>query len=318
MKTIVKSSYHPGAPLGFIVFAAILLFCFSSCKNNPSAGEDGDQTGEVITPVTVAHITVGPVADNIFLNAVSVFRKKSIIRSNVNGYIEREMVSPGQSVRQGEQLFVLKTKEANALGNITIDSSLQFKGSVPVKANQNGYISQLDHQQGDYVMDGEQLCIIADQGSFAFILEVPFELSPYVKTGRTCDIILSDGQHITGNIASKLPSVDPVSQTQQYIVRISPQLLLPENLIAKIKITRAVIPYAIQLPKTALLTNVDQTQWWVMKMINDSTAVKVPVEKGIQSDSTVQIISPEFSPSDRVLTSGNYGLPDTALVRVQP
>lgn len=302
-----------------IVMGALFLLmgCLFSCKSDSPADDSSDQPGKVVTPVTVTHITQGPLANNIFLNAVSVFRKKSIIKSYVNGYIEKEFISPGQTINRGQLLFIMKTKEANALGNLSIDSSLQFTGSVQIKANQGGYISQLDHQQGDYVMDGEQLCVIADQSSFAFILEVPFELSPYVKTGHSCDIILSDGQHIIGNIKSKLPSVDPVSQTQQYIVKVSPQLHLPENLIAKIGIARSVIPHAIELPKTALLTNVDQTQWWVMKMMNDSTAVKVPVVMGLQTDSMVQIISPVFTSSDRFLTSGNYGLPDTALVSIQ-
>jgi hypothetical protein len=53
-----------------------------------------------------------------------------------------------------------------------------------------------------------------------------------------------------------------------------------------------------------------------MKMINDSTAVKIPVKTGIEKGDTVQIISPHFLPEDKILSGGNYGLPDTALVTV--
>lgn len=301
----------------YIVLCIMLTGGLFSCKNHSSSDKGGDQGGEVITPVTVAHIIKEPMTDNILLNAVSVFQKKSVIKSNVNGYVEEEMISPGQSVNNGQLLFIMKTKEAQVLGNQTIDSALQFTGTIPIKASQSGFITQLDHQQGDYVMDGEQLCIIADRSSFVFQLEVPFELTPYVKVGHHCDIILSDGQHITGKIASKVPMVNPVTQTQLYIIKINPAIHLPENLIAKISITKSVVPNAAVLPKSALLTNVNQTQWWIMKMINDSTAVKIPVEKGLESDSTVQIITPQFSSTDRILTSGNYGLPDTAFVNIQ-
>jgi hypothetical protein len=74
---------------------------------------------------------------------------------------------------------------------------------------------------------------------------------------------------------------------------------------------------AATLPKNSVLSNETQSEFWVMKMINDTIAVKVPVKKGLESGDSVEIVSPEFSPKDKILLSGNYGLPDTALVTVQ-
>jgi len=51
-----------------------------------------------------------------------------------------------------------------------------------------------------------------------------------------------------------------------------------------------------------------------VKMTNDSTAVKVPVKTGVETTGKVEILSPEFSPKDKILVTGNFGLPDTALV----
>jgi hypothetical protein len=56
--------------------------------------------------------------------------------------------------------------------------------------------------------------------------------------------------------------------------------------------------------------------YWVMKLINDSTAIKVPVIQSTEADSVVEIISPIFSSTDRIIKSGNYGLPDTANVKI--
>jgi len=300
---------------GSVMLCIGILF---SCKSGVPAGDaGGDDAGEVKTPVTVTSIERESMADNILLNATSAFMIKSVIKSNVNGYIQKALATPGQTVSAGQLLFVVKTKEAQAIGSHELDSILQFNGTIPIKATQNGYISQLDHQQGDYVQDGEQLCIIADKSSFAFVLEVPFELSAYVKTGNNCKVLLPDGEQLNGKITSKVPAVDPVSQTQRCIVKIIPPKPLPENLIARISITKSSRPDAEVLPKSALLTDETQTEWWVMKMINDSTAVEVPVKKGIESGDKVEIVSPQFAPSDRILISGNYGLPDTALVSVE-
>jgi hypothetical protein len=51
-----------------------------------------------------------------------------------------------------------------------------------------------------------------------------------------------------------------------------------------------------------------------MKLVNDSTAVKVIVKKGIETNNEVEITDPVLNPSDRVILTGNYGLPDTASI----
>jgi hypothetical protein len=51
-----------------------------------------------------------------------------------------------------------------------------------------------------------------------------------------------------------------------------------------------------------------------MKLINDTTAIKVPVMKGFENNEEVEIAAPEFLYTDRIILTGSYGLPDTARV----
>jgi hypothetical protein len=51
-------------------------------------------------------------------------------------------------------------------------------------------------------------------------------------------------------------------------------------------------------------------------MIDSSTAVKLPVTKGIETNGRIEIISPPLGPQDKILLNGNYGLPDTAKVKI--
>jgi uncharacterized NAD(P)/FAD-binding protein YdhS len=74
---------------------------------------------------------------------------------------------------------------------------------------------------------------------------------------------------------------------------------------------------AQSLPKEALLTDDLESNFWVMKLIDSATAVKVPVKKGLETRDRVEIIEPVFAPSDKILVTGNYGLPDTAKVKVE-
>lgn len=73
---------------------------------------------------------------------------------------------------------------------------------------------------------------------------------------------------------------------------------------------------ATVLPKAAVLANETQTDFWVMKLLNDSTAIKIAVKKGIESADKVEILEPLFKSSDNILLTGNYGLADTAKVMV--
>jgi hypothetical protein len=53
-----------------------------------------------------------------------------------------------------------------------------------------------------------------------------------------------------------------------------------------------------------------------MRLIDDSTAAKVPVTKGLEINDKIEILSPKFSASDKFLLTGNYGLADTARIKI--
>jgi multidrug efflux pump subunit AcrA (membrane-fusion protein) len=150
-----------------------------------------------------------------------------------------------------------------------------------------------------------------------FLLDVPYELNPFIRKGGSCEILLPDKQVISGIIQSNLPSMDMNSQTESFLIVPNDPLPLPENLIARIRIVKNKKDKALTLPKAAILSNETQTEFWVMKLMNDSTALKVPIKKGLESDGRTEIVSPVFLPSDRIVVSGNYGLTDTARVIIQ-
>jgi HlyD family secretion protein len=280
--------------------------------------KDAPDSVDARTPVTVATVTDAPLNDSIELNAVSAFLQKSYVKANANGYLQTADVYPGKYVDIGQPLFTLKTKEAQSIGNAIrqLDSSLTFTGVNTIRASQHGFITQLNHQSGDYVQDGEQLAVISDRNSFVFLLNLPYELRPAVLGKKAVALILPDGTRLNGMIGAVMPTVDSASQTQNIVIRINTANSIPENLIAKVRILRTARPRAQSLPKSAFLTDETESDFWVMKMIDSATAVKVPVKKGIETADRIEVLSPVFSREDRILVTGNYGLPDTAKVKV--
>jgi multidrug efflux pump subunit AcrA (membrane-fusion protein) len=298
-----------------VFFTALGATCFISCNNQ--AGEAAQP--EPKTPVTLGTASIESISEVAELRATSLFQKKVAVKSTLAGYVEGMNANIGDEVAEGQVLFVIKTKEASALESLHMnDTALNFSGLIKIKAQKSGIITTLDHQKGDYVQEGEQLGIISERSSLVFILEVPFELHSYLKTGSSCDIVLPDNEVIGGKITGSLPSVDAASQTQSFMVTPTGGMKLPENLAAKVRIVKQEKEKAVVLPKPAVLADETQTEFWVMKLINDSTAIKIPIKKGIETAEKVEITSPAFGSSDRIIISGNYGLADTAAITIQP
>jgi multidrug efflux pump subunit AcrA (membrane-fusion protein) len=297
----------------FLMYSGIFLSCKQAEKTTPEAAAEAVQT-----PVTVTSVSTEPLAEYIELNATSAFMQKNYIKANANGYLQSNFTQPGQYVNRGQVLFTIKTKEAQSIGNAVnqLDSSFKFSGTNAIKAGEKGFITQLNHQAGDYVQDGEQLAVISDMNSFAFLLDLPYELRPYMQNKKTVALMLPDGEKLTGTVSGSLPSVDPASQTQSIFIKVNAGHSIPENLIAKVRIIKNLKNSTISLPKATVLTDETQSNFWIMKMIDSSTAVKVAVTKGIETSDRIEILSPPLSAGDKILLTGNYGLADTAKVKI--
>ena len=295
----------------------ILLSIASMACHSKTAEEDTEEKQETITPVTTTSINTQPMAEYLELNATSAFLQSAVVKASANGYIQSLNVTRGKMVTAGQNIFTIRTKESKSIGNAVndLDSSFKFNGMINIKAARTGYVTELNHEGGDYVQEGEQLAIISDANSFVFVLNLPYELRPYILDKDVVELLLPDGKSLVGHITSSMPLVDSASQTQNIVLKVA-ERNLPVNLIAKVRIAKTVKAHATSLPKQSVLSNETQKEFWVMKVINDSTAVKVPVEKGMEVNDRVEILKPEFLNTDRFLLTGNYGLADTAKIKI--
>ena len=297
----------------FCLFTVTMVLSYS-CRHVTGTSE---KVAEVKTPVTIVPVTFKSVTSTFDLPALSTFMNKSIIRASTTGTIERISVTPGDFIANGQLLFTIRTRESMALKNKTVsDSSLSFNGLINITSHNEGVISSISYRKGDFVQEGDELAVVAEQNSLVFILEVPFELNSYIEKNTRCIIVLPDNKHIDGTITGKLSEMDIQSQTVRYIVKTSSAGRLPANLIAKINLVRSINEKALVLPKQAVSGDETQTEFWVMKLINDTTAIKVVVKKGFENNDEVEITDPLFLPSDRIVLTGNYGLPDTARIGI--
>lgn len=293
------------------------LFLLISCGRAREMSSTAET--ESLTPVTITHPVIDNLSEIITLNATSKFLLKTSVKSDINGYIQKVHIHIGQRVSQGQELFVIKSKESEHLGNTInkLDTAFHFNGTVSVKSPSNGYITELSYQAGDYVQDNEILAAISDISSLVFLLELPYELSSYLHDNKKVDILIPDGNKLKGTIESSLPAVDPVSQTRSCVIHVNGVSSIPENLVATVEFITKLKSGVVILPKASLLTDEAQKEFWIMKMTDSSTAIKVPVKIGLVTSDKIEILSPVLTTSDIILLTGNYGLPDTAKVIIQ-
>ena len=269
--------------------------------------------------VTVGAVQTDTLTDVLRLSAVSAFPAKDALRATTTGYVLPPTPVVGQLVRAGQTVFTIQTKESKTLhlDKLTGDPRLRFSGIIRITSARSGILATVDKLAGDYVQDGEQLGLTYDKSRFGFILDVPVTQLRYVRTGQSCRIFLPDGRELAGRVAEVLPTADVSIQTQRYTIRpVGPVPDLPENLTVQVEINRTAPHLASTLPRSAVLTDETQTDFWVMRLLNDSTAVKVPVTVGKEEKDRIEIKQPHFSAADKVLFSGNFGLDDTAAVKV--
>ncbi|TFH49970.1 MAG: hypothetical protein E4G92_00925 [Bacteroidia bacterium] len=69
--------------------------------------------------------------------------------------------------------------------------------------------------------------------------------------------------------------------------------------------------------KEAIMANETQSEFWVMKVINNNMAIKVPVTKGIENGPVVEISSPLLNLNDLLIREGAYGMADSTVIKIE-
>jgi hypothetical protein len=152
--------------------------------------------------------------------------------------------------------------------------------------------------------------------SLLFKLYVPLQYKSDIYTGMKCTLLLPGGEINYGTIRNLLAKTELNSQTEVYFLRPYSGMKIPEGVNVRAFYVKQKKSDSQVLLRSAVLSSETLDEYWVMKLINDSTAIKTVIEIGNRYNNLVEIKEPQFSLDDRFVLSGNYGLPDTALINI--
>lgn len=291
----------------------LIASIINSCKN----GNQGTEQVAQISTINVATVSIlqGDIQQNIRLNGKIIYLKKTAVVSPISGYILKISANYGDLVQKNSILFEIQTKENKALENMNV--SLAKTGIIEVLAPSNGIISEMNmNQTGMYIAEGAVLCTITESNNFLAQVNVPFEFNQLIEMAKTCKVFLPDESIINGEVVRILPTINESSQTQNVLIKLNTDRRLPENLNLQVQFVGSTHKESFLVPREALLTNETQSEFWLMKMVHDSLAVRVVVKKGLENDSLIEVTSSELSSKDIVITEGAYGLGDSIVVNI--
>ncbi|WP_461102403.1 efflux RND transporter periplasmic adaptor subunit [Spirosoma koreense] len=295
----------------------VLTGC-SASSTSDNATQTADGAPKPKTPVDVTTVTADSFRVDKTFRGITYYLTSGDIKSPIAGYVTKVYVKIGDQIRKGSPLFGLETKEAYALGgkNYLNDPTLKNIGQLTIRATEAGLVTLVQAEENEYVQDGGLLASYSAPDMFVFLIEVPAEQDSSIHVGSICSIQLSNGRRIGGRISRTLAMADSLSQTERFVVKPDRPMVLPARLQLAITFTDQQHNQAQSLPKEAVLANELQTDFWVMKLVNDTTAIRVPVKIGLQRETRIEILSPRFSPKDRFVSKGGYGLADTASITI--
>jgi hypothetical protein len=294
-------------------FIGALLLSLSGCKIQNREDES------IIKPRSDVMVTCPVIKDAEFIEefqGITRYIQTIEIRAHVTGIISKVNVSLADKISAKQSLFEIKPRETSLLESAHFSNEFIRSAADTVFAYSPGIINQISVQPGDFVQEGDLLASCVDQNSLRVVVSVPLEIDIAKIENQSCSILFPNGKILSGIIGARLPSANETDQTNAFLIKPDKIFFVPENIHVKVMVKTGNVENGVFLPFGAIYGNEEQSRFWIIKIYNDSIAIRLPVEKGIKVDSLIQVLGKGVSISDRFIYKGGYALSDSALVNI--
>lgn len=316
---------------------AVLVLC-GACRSSPrpDAPNSSTERGRG-TPVRVAVLALGDIPVVLEAAAHTEALAKVRVVAPFSGTLVTLGVAEGDRVRAGQNVgaVVARESEAAARGaqsmlreakspSETADArravELATAGAISARlvSPTDGVVLTRSATAGDRVTDGEELLTIAGAGSIVLLAEVSQASLTQVRAGQTATVTLAAGQKIEAVVHGILPSADSATSTARIRLDARQPVPLGVGLYGSARIVLARRENVLVAPSPAVLRDDIRGSTRIAVVGSEGTAHWVEVRAGASSEGLTEIDGGDLAPGARVIVSGQVGLPDGALVVVDP
>jgi membrane fusion protein (multidrug efflux system) len=321
------------------LLVSLLIGC---TQKRADTDEDTSSTVSPVVNVKTAPIMRGSI--DVVVTAtgrIDALRKVKVV-SPLPGRIQTLSVIEGTTVKTGDVVAVIQSKEAYAAiagaeallrsartpeekgeAQRTLSLARSTQNAVRVHARCDGVVATRSVNAGEFVSENAELLTLVDLSSLDFVADVPLPDLPSVRQGQGCTVQFPSlpGKRWNALIDAIYPGADAQSQTARVRLRFvgSPAWSsLKTDMAGVAHIVTGRHPGAFIVPKAALLRNDETGTHSVVTVTVDSLARAVRVILGATTDSTAEVTANELRDGMRVIVEGQYALPDSTRLAVDP
>ena len=325
----MMKSTHKKSIAAIFVLAAFISGCSNDAKETP--------TPPVVVQVKVDYVRTGNIEQTVTATGQTSVQKVFQITSPLTGVIVKFKYYNGDIVNKGDEICLIRTKESQAaitgaellLRNAVTSQQKSQAVSALMSARKNsneikitapftGILTKKIKNEGEVVVEGEQIGALINDASIIFIANVPAASISKIKKGEKVKLKFAtrEGKEFTGSIKTIEPSVNAADQTIPVQIQFDGRNKIFEDaLFGEASIFTNILSNQLIVPIKAVLHNDEENTNSVYLVNSDSIAYSVSVEVIQRGDSTAAISSPSIKKGMPVIVEGSYGLPDSTKVR---
>ena len=321
--------------------AAILVVAVAAgCRKGsdpeapPAAGGEA-ASGSVAVPVRVASVTRTSLSRVVSAPGQTNALAQQKVRAPFAGTLLELTVTDGDEVRKGQSVGLIvsrdsaaslegaremtraaRTAEEKADAARALELAERNLIRVPVHAEAEGVVLSHAAAAGDRVSEDQELLTVAERRSLAFVAGVAQNDLSVVRPGQPVSVELAGRpQAVAGVVHDVLPSANAGDFTAP--VRVDFRELPSKMGIGLFGTARITVERreALTVPDAAILRD-DVSGVARVALVKDGKAHWVDVVIGLRGAAGTEIVSPALTTSDRVVVSGQVGLPEGASVTI--
>lgn len=325
-----------------------LCICALACAACGRQAKDDEEAGgpgkPAVVDVKLDSLIAGQVEDALTATGRTDVLRKETVASPVAGKVLSIKVTEGASVKPGQVVATVRTKESEsalegaegllreAQGDAArreaqhaVDLAKATQTALALRAKLAGVVANRLVQEGEQVTENESLLTVLDLSSLDFQAEVPLSGIGRVKVGQPAMVTLQalPGEGLAARVAAILPQVQSTSQTLSIRLQFTREAdlsrhLLKSDMAGDARIVFARRENALLAPKQAVLRSDEEGTYSIVTVGLDSVAHVVKVKPGAAQGERQEISGEGLVPGMKVVVQGQYGLADSTKVRPQP
>ncbi|MDQ1386548.1 MAG: hypothetical protein QOF56_2 [Acidobacteriaceae bacterium] len=190
-------------------------------------------------------------------------------------------------------------------------------GYSEIRSPIDGVVTDRPLYPGEMAAAGTPIVTVMDIAAVIAKAHIPQADAALLKVGDKGTITVPGlDEPVEGKVTVVSPALDPNSTTVEvWLEAKNPKQQLKPGTSVELSLTARTVKDALVIPAAAVITAADGSSA-VMVAGNDGKAHQKAVKLGIRHDDDVQILE-GLTESDKVVSTGAYGLPDNTKVKIE-